>query len=92
LVGLYREPAIEFLNDRHPKCAAILEAIKPASDSEDLLGSTKERAACRNEFGAAVNRVLDKTSKEENQGKVVVIDSDLEGSTGLNVIHKKHPE
>lgn len=36
--------------------------------------------------------MLDKTSKEENEKKVVVIDSDLEGSTGLSVIHKKHPE
>jgi len=36
--------------------------------------------------------VLDKTSKEENKEKVMVIDSDLEGSTGLNAIHKKHPE
>jgi hypothetical protein len=39
-----------------------------------------------------VSNVLDKTSKEENQGKICVIDSDLEGSTGLSVIHKRHPE
>ena len=44
------------------------------------------------QFGEAVSSVLDRTSKEENIAKVMVIDSDLEGSTGLNVIHKKHPE
>jgi len=87
-----KEPAIEYLNPRHPKCAAILNAIKPTADSEALAGSTKERGACRVEFGEAVSRVLDKTSKEQNVEKVVVIDSDLEGSTGLSVIHKKHPE
>jgi hypothetical protein len=89
---MLREPAIDFLNPRHPKCAAILQAIKPDPDSEALLGSTKERGACRVEFGEAVSKVLDKTSKEENVKRVVVVDSDLEGSTGLNVIHKKHPE
>jgi transketolase C-terminal domain/subunit len=36
--------------------------------------------------------VLDRTSKDENVKKVMVIDSDLAGSTGLNVIQKKHPE
>jgi len=36
--------------------------------------------------------VLDKLSKEEAAEKVMVIDSDLEGSTGLKVIHQKHPE
>jgi hypothetical protein len=57
-----------------------------------LIGSSKEKGACRVQFGEAVNAVLDKTSKEDNQGKVMVIDSDLEGSTGLSVIHKSHPE
>ncbi|OXG30828.1 hypothetical protein C367_01548, partial [Cryptococcus neoformans Ze90-1] len=44
------------------------------------------------QFGEAVSAVLDKSSKEQNKAKVLVIDSDLEGSTGLSVIHKKHPE
>ncbi|KAK6910400.1 transketolase [Kwoniella mangroviensis CBS 10435] len=86
------EPAIEYLDPRHPKCANILRAIQPSTYSDILLGSTKEKGACRVEFGEAVSRVLDKTSKDENKSKVLVVDSDLEGSTGLNVIHKKHPE
>ncbi|GFZ52295.1 hypothetical protein JCM24511_10068 [Saitozyma sp. JCM 24511] len=86
------EPAIAFLDPRHPKCAAILRAIKPTEATELLAGSTKERGAVRVQFGEAVSTVLDKTSKEQNAAKVMVIDTDLEGSTGLNVIHKKHPE
>lgn len=86
------EPAIAFLDPRHPKCAAILRAIKPTEATEILVGSTKERGAVRVQFGEAVSTVLDKTSKEQNAAKVMVIDTDLEGSTGLNVIHKKHPE
>lgn len=61
-------------------------------NTELLVGSTKERGACRVQFGEAVSAILSKTSKEENTSKVMVIDSDLEGSTGLSVIHKKHPE
>jgi hypothetical protein len=86
------EPAIAYLDERHPKCANILRAIKPTESTELLIGSSKEKGACRVQFGEAVNAVLDKTSKEDNQGKVMVIDSDLEGSTGLSVIHKSHPE
>jgi transketolase C-terminal domain/subunit len=86
------EPAIAYLDERHPKCANILRAIKPTENTEILIGSSKERGACRVQFGDAVSAVLDKTSKEENQGKVMVIDSDLEGSTGLSGIHKSHPE
>ena len=73
-------------------CANILRAIKPTESTELLIGSSKEKGACRVQFGEAVNAVLDKTSKEDNRGKVMVIDSDLEGSTGLSVIHKAHPE
>ncbi|KAF5342777.1 hypothetical protein D9758_017113 [Tetrapyrgos nigripes] len=43
-------------------------------------------------FGEAVNRASDKLSKEKAKAKVMVIDSDLEGSTGLKSIHQKHPE
>jgi len=86
------DPAIAYLEERNPKCAAILKAIKPADDAFLFQGSSKEKGAVRVQFGEAVSAVLDRTSKEENAKRVVCIDSDLEGSTGLSVIHKKHPE
>ncbi|KAI5998764.1 thiamine diphosphate-binding protein [Pisolithus albus] len=70
----------------------ILLNIKPAAIPYLYVGSTKEVGANRVVFGEAVNLVLDKLSKEEAAKKVMVIDSDLEGSTGLKVIHQKHPE
>ncbi|KAI6155512.1 thiamine diphosphate-binding protein [Pisolithus tinctorius] len=70
----------------------ILLNIKPAAVPYLYIGSTKEVGANRVVFGEAVNLVLDKLSKEEAARKVMVIDSDLEGSTGLKVIHQKHPE
>ncbi|KIJ25680.1 hypothetical protein M422DRAFT_77069 [Sphaerobolus stellatus SS14] len=70
----------------------ILNNIKPYSTPYLHIGSSNDRGANRVEFGEAVCRVLDKIGKEEAAKKVVVIDSDLEGSTGLKVIHTKHPE
>ncbi|KAH9945387.1 thiamine diphosphate-binding protein [Epithele typhae] len=72
--------------------ANILNNIKPNSVSYTYMGSSKEVGANRVVFGEAVNVVLDTISKEEAAKKVMVIDSDLEGSTGLKVIHQKHPE
>ncbi|KAJ3556138.1 hypothetical protein NM688_g2190 [Phlebia brevispora] len=70
----------------------ILNNIKPSAVPYLYIGSTKEVGANRVIFGEAVNAVLDKIGKEEAAKKVMVIDSDLEGSTGLKVIHQKHPE
>ncbi|KAH7884795.1 thiamine diphosphate-binding protein [Phlebopus sp. FC_14] len=87
--------AIKYLAARgYPQDMAknILENIKPAAVPYLYIGSTKEVGANRVVFGEAVNLVLDKLPKEEAAKKVMVIDSDLEGSTGLKVIHQKHPE
>jgi len=87
--------AIKYLTSRgYPESMAtnILSNIKPQSVPYLYIGSSKEVAANRVQFGEAVNLVLDKLSKEEAASKVMVIDSDLEGSTGLKAIHQKHPE
>ncbi|KAG2749932.1 thiamine diphosphate-binding protein [Suillus brevipes Sb2] len=87
--------AIKYLTARgYPTSMSegILNNIKPSSAPYLYIGSTKEVGANRVVFGEAVNLVLDKLSKEEAAEKVMVIDSDLEGSTGLKVIHQKHPE
>lgn len=87
--------AIQYLEGRgYPAAVAsdILLNIKATSVPYLYIGSSRETAANRVEFGEAVSRVLDLTPKEVNAKKVMVIDSDLEGSTGLKVIHTKHPE
>ncbi len=70
----------------------ILNNIKPGGEPYLYQGVSQKYVANRVEFGEAVCRVLDKSSKEENAKRVMVIDSDLEGSTCLKVIHTKHPE
>ncbi|MBW0463746.1 hypothetical protein O181_003461 [Austropuccinia psidii MF-1] len=88
------DKAIRYLKDRHygDDVAKILKSLAPAASPYLYVGSTKEKDACRVQFGKAVNQVLDKLSKEEAKEKVMVIDSDLEGSTGLKAIRESHPE
>jgi len=69
----------------------LLQNIKATSSPYTFLGSSKEKEANRVQFGEAVSKVLDGIPKEEAVKKIVVIDSDLEGSTGLKVIHQRHP-
>jgi deoxyxylulose-5-phosphate synthase len=70
--------------------AAIYDAIRPTPMPYFYIGSTKEVDANRVVFGQAVSDFLDKNL--ERKKDVMVIDSDLEGSTGLKVIHQRHPE
>ncbi|KAJ6132618.1 Transketolase N-terminal [Penicillium samsonianum] len=71
---------------------AFYDDIKPGSNPHTYKGSSKDKGANRTIFGDAVNDILDKLSKEEAKRRVMVIDSDLAGSTGLKGIGAKHPE
>ncbi|KAJ6549473.1 transketolase [Mycena sp. CBHHK59/15] len=85
--------AVKHLLSRgYPDFTEYYAGMKAVDQAYIHIGSTAERGANRVVFGEAVNLVLDKLSKEEAAAKVMVIDSDLEGSTGLKVIHQKHPE
>jgi len=85
--------AVKYLQTKgYSSFVSIYDNIKPVPNPYLYIGSTKELGANRVVFGEAVSAVLDKLGKEEAAKKVMVIDSDLEGSTGLQVIHKKHPE
>lgn len=69
----------------------ILKSMKPDPNLLKFVGSTSDRSANRSIFGEAVNAVLDRLDAEEKKKKILVIDSDLAGSTGLATIKKKHP-
>jgi transketolase len=88
-----KEFAVEYLQARgHTKAVEYLNGIQVPKSAAVYLGSSKETASNRSEFGAIVNGILSKMSEKDRKEKVLVIDSDLEGSTGLNVIRKAHPE
>lgn len=85
--------ATEYLKERgYDKAAEKLNAITPNSLAYLYTGSSTEKSANRVIFGEAVVATLEGLSKEEAKKRILVVDSDLEGSTGLSVIHKKRPE
>jgi transketolase len=85
--------ATQYLEERgYDQAVQKLKAITPNSLAYLYTGSGKEKFANRVVFGEAVVKVLEAFSKEEAKRRVLVVDSDLEGSTGLSVIHKARPE
>ncbi|MBI2423553.1 MAG: transketolase [Candidatus Hydrogenedentes bacterium] len=71
---------------------AHLENVKKTSVSMAYTGSTKESGSNRTEFGNIVNGILDTIPAAERKHRVLVVDSDLEGSTGLKGIRVAHPD
>lgn len=85
--------AIKYLEERgYTQAVEKIKAITPNSLPYLYTGSSKKIAANRVIFGEAVVTVLEGLSKEEAKERILVVDSDLEGSTGLSVIHKQRPE
>ncbi len=85
--------AIKYLEAKaHTAAVDFLKSIEKPSQTYTFIGSGSKWGSNRNVFGDAVVSVLGKMSEEERKASVLVIDSDLEGSCGLKVIHDKHPE
>ena len=88
-----KDLAIAYLQARgHTAAVDFLNAVEVPKTKVSYLGSSEETASNRTEFGNIVNEILGAMDTEERVSKVLVIDSDLEGSTGLNNIRKQHPE
>ncbi|MDZ4861591.1 MAG: thiamine pyrophosphate-dependent enzyme, partial [Candidatus Hydrogenedentes bacterium] len=85
--------AIQYLSARGLTAAVdYLNGVKVDKKTVSYQGSTPETGSNRTEFGNIVNGILDRMSDADRKANVLVIDSDLEGSTGLNIIRKAHPE
>lgn len=83
--------AVSYLKARgHENAVDILEASTKDSGTSIFLGSTKEKAKNRDNFGKIVCDILE--ALPDRKSKVLVIDSDLEGSCGLHHIRKTFPE
>lgn len=88
-----KDDAVAYLEARGQQAAIdFLNAIEKPGGGRAYAGSTKETDSNRTQFGHIVNGILDTMPEDERIAKVLVVDSDLEGSTGLNNIRKAHPE
>ncbi|PID73049.1 MAG: transketolase [Desulfobacterales bacterium] len=83
--------AVKYLQERGLDAAVeYLENFKTAKVKPTFLGSTPEFSKVRDDFGKVLCEIIDGMDKP--QEKVIVVDSDLEGSCGLHHVRKNHPE
>jgi transketolase len=83
--------AIDYLEARgYADAVALLKNHTVAKNKVSYLGSTSETAKNRDDFGKIVCEIL--SGMEDIRKKVIVVDSDLEGSCGLHHIRKNYPE
>jgi transketolase C-terminal domain/subunit/transketolase N-terminal domain/subunit len=83
--------AIDYLQAKgRPEAAAILASDTQATSASEYKGSSPETAKNRDNFGKIVCALLE--NMPDRQSRVLVVDSDLEGSCGLHHIRKAHPE
>lgn len=87
------DAAREYLQSRgHEQAAEYLSKVTKHTESRRYLGSSDELGSNRKTFGKVVSDLIDELPEEERRERIMVIDSDLAGSTGLNTIAKRHPE
>ena len=86
------ETAIQYLEKRnHTAAIEILKAAKPDKSKIVFRGSSGS-GKNRDAFGILVCDLLDGMTLDQRLKTLRVFDNDLEGSCGLNHVHKRHPE
>ena len=86
------EFAIDYLSARGRQEAVQILQNDTDTDikqTSNYLGSSEEKGKCRDDFGKVICEILD--TMENPTERVLVVDSDLEGSCGLHHIRKNHP-
>jgi transketolase C-terminal domain/subunit/transketolase N-terminal domain/subunit len=83
--------AIDYLKAKGRDGAAdVLASSVKKTESTVYLGSTRETAKNRDNFGKIICDILQ--TMPDRKSKILVVDSDLEGSCGLHHIRKAFPE
>ncbi len=83
--------AVDYLRARgQDDCVAALSSGGGAGEKVEYSGSTRETAKVRDDFGKVVCELIGEM--EDPSSKILVVDSDLEGSCGLHHIRKKYPD
>lgn len=85
--------ALSYLEARGlTEAVEYLKSIEQPKQTYTFIGSGDKWGSNRNVFGDAVVSILGRMSEQERKNQVICIDSDLEGSCGLNKIHSAHRE
>lgn len=82
--------AISYLENKgYSDAVALLKETGKQGGGDEYLGSSEEKGKCRDDFGKIISEILGAIDNPEE--KVIVVDSDLEGSCGLHHIRKNYP-
>jgi transketolase C-terminal domain/subunit/transketolase N-terminal domain/subunit len=85
------DAAITYLKEKGQQAAVnALESSVKEKKTVEYIGSTQDKAKNRDNFGKIVCDILEQMP--DRKSKVLVVDSDLEGSCGLHHIRKTFPE
>ncbi|MFC1815777.1 transketolase C-terminal domain-containing protein [Thermodesulfobacteriota bacterium] len=83
--------AVAYLRDKgHDEAVNMLETLEKSKSAQTYLGSSEDTAKNRDDFGKIICDIL--KNMPDRKEKVLVVDSDLEGSCGLHHIRKEFPE
>jgi transketolase len=83
--------AVDYLTEKGLTAAVeMLQNFTVENEKITYLGSSTEMGKVRDDFGKVVSEILD--TMDNATARVLVVDSDLEGSCGLHHIRKNHPE
>ncbi len=83
--------AVSYLKEKgRQEAVRVLETTAKPKSATVYLGSTREQAKNRDDFGKILCDIL--KTMPDRKSRVLVVDSDLEGSCGLHHIRKSFPE
>jgi len=83
--------AIQYLSRKgHSRAVSMLQTDSPKKPGRTYRGSSQTTAKNRDDFGKIVCDILN--DMPDRKQKVLVVDSDLEGSCGLHHIRKRFPD
>jgi transketolase len=87
------DSALDYLNRRGLNDAVLfLDSVVKHKSTSTYLGSSEKSAKNRSDFGKILSDKILAIPENERREKIIVVDSDLEGSCGLNHIRKNVPE
>lgn len=85
--------AIKFLEARgHTEAVEQLKQVRKTKDPYPKYLGAGAFGAPRQVFGETVNKIIGQLPADERRARVLVVDSDLEGSCGLQKIRERWPE
>lgn len=84
--------ALAYFGERNPEATRLLESQQDTVTRRQHRGCGSSWGYNRKEFGVQAAAAIDTLPPAERKARVLVVDSDLGGSCGLDTLKARHPE